>query len=277
MAAKVSPKEAEKKKKTWCYLDDVTLMEGILYNRPMTCKRGGIESLWESIVLAVNSKKEKPGYFNVRQAKDRFKRLKENHAKGTLASMRASGVEEEYTTLNSLVEESIVLEKEAKDLRETAKDMEAKKKESLERGGAKLMKAACMRLSQREPEAERQSEDDEASSDAESVNELKTKSSSSTTPIKRRLKESSSSGISGKGSVRQKKQKWLDEFDANVKFDRELRVQEIELKKLEFREQKELREREMEMREREMEEKQQDRKMYMEMFKMYLETLSTKK
>ena len=51
--------------------------------------------------------------------------------------MKASGVEEEYSTLDGLLEEAITLEEEAKQKKETAK-----KKASLEEGGAKLMLAA---------------------------------------------------------------------------------------------------------------------------------------
>ena len=77
--------------------DDVTMMEGVIYHRQMYSKHGQTESTWESIVLLVNMKKGISEYFNVRQCKDRYKWLKENYNKGTLALMKAYGVETKYT------------------------------------------------------------------------------------------------------------------------------------------------------------------------------------
>ena len=75
----------------------------------------------------------------------------------------------------------------------------------------------------------------------------------------------------------------MQEYDDNLKFDREMRVQEAELRKIECLEQKEWRQLELEEQRKERKERKvlmecelQDKKeectMYMEMFKMYLES-----
>ena len=48
--------------------------------------------------------------------------------------MKASGVKEEYTTLDCLVEEALVLEKDATKSKESSKEWEIKKQENLEWG-----------------------------------------------------------------------------------------------------------------------------------------------
>ena len=67
------------------------------------------------------NKTEISEYFIGCQCKDRYKRLKENYNKGTLASMKASEVEEKYTMLDCLVEEALILEN-ATESKESSKE-----------------------------------------------------------------------------------------------------------------------------------------------------------
>ena len=80
-----------------------------------------------------------------------------------------------------------------------------------------------------------------------------------------------------------KPEKWMQEYDDNLKFDREMRVQETELRKIECFEQKEWRQLELEewrkehekrkkLMEHELQDKKEEWTMHMEMFKMYLES-----